>query len=95
MENWVWDQYYRSLPMSTYLVAFIVSDLKSLGIITLPTGLKFQVSIEDLGLYSLDTTLQTISIFSYTMLTSVDRIYNSGNVLQNSVENMTTKACSI
>lgn len=43
MDNWVWDHYYTTLPMSTYLVAFIVSDLKSLGIITLQSGLKFQV----------------------------------------------------
>lgn len=43
MDNWVWDHYYKTLPMSTYLVAFIMSDLQSSGIITLPSGLRFQV----------------------------------------------------
>lgn len=29
MEGWMWDHYNISVPMSTYLVAFVVSDFQS------------------------------------------------------------------
>lgn len=34
-----------TVPMSTYLVAFMVSDLQSTGAVMLPSGPKFQVKL--------------------------------------------------
>lgn len=44
LEGWEWDNYPMTVPMSTYLVAFMVSDLQSTGEVMLPSGPKFQVN---------------------------------------------------
>ncbi len=43
MPGWVWDHYAKSVPMSTYLVAFLVSDFVNVSTTVPETGLPLKI----------------------------------------------------
>ncbi|XP_068202064.1 aminopeptidase N-like [Palaemon carinicauda] len=52
-DNWVWDHYEKSVDMSTYLVAFMVSNFESRGI----EGKEFKVWARSEAIYQADYAL--------------------------------------
>jgi hypothetical protein len=79
MPGWEWDHYKETVPMSTYLVAFIISDLHSLdatmtNLSTSENNFRLELPMKcrlvkyvNLGFWRLSLYFEDVIIFQYVL----------------------------